>query len=180
VIRRESTLRTKSRQPKRRSSARADSGEALRAVRDQLQAYAERGVFRGLAEIKSARTTAAFTFVWLLDQEMELDVDLAKHMLRFRRLLPGMSAGSAEYAAVKAFVRERHGDELPEHRRIDPRRALARSSSRLGSVSISLEVRGHDYVYGVQRFVNLVHELFVYLRDAWPEYLVEHFDAVQE
>jgi hypothetical protein len=43
-----------------------------------------------------------------------------------------------------------------------------------------VEVKDDQYAYGVNRIVNLVHELFVHLRDAWPDYLVEHFDAAQE
>jgi hypothetical protein len=84
------------------------------------------------------------------------------------------------YADLKQFLRERCGNALPEHRRIDPRRALARATNRRGVVSIAIEVQDNEFAYGVNRTVNLVHELFVHLRDAWPEYLMEHFDAPRE
>ena len=170
MIRREPSLRSVKKRP----------ADALAVVREQLQAYADRGVFRGFSEVKSAEGTAAFKFVWLIDRQMELNVDIPKRLLRFKRLLPGMPAGSPLYAELKEFVRRRHGDALPEHRRIDPRRALARWLSRRGVVSISVEVKDDQYAYGVNRIVNLVHELFVHLRDARPDYLVEHFDAAQE
>jgi hypothetical protein len=47
-------------------------------------------------------------------------------------------------------------------------------------VSISLKVKKNQYAYAVNRIVNLVHELFVHLRNAHPDYLVEYFDVPQE
>jgi hypothetical protein len=111
---------------------------------------------------------------------MHLSVDLTKCCLRFDRLLPGLPASSSLYADLKRFLRERGGDDLPEHRRIDPRRALVRATNRRGVVSIAFEVHNDEFAYGVNRAVNLVHELFVHLRDAWPEYLMEQFHAPQE
>jgi hypothetical protein len=152
----------------------------LQSVRNVLQAYADRRVFRGFSEVEAPAGTAAFRFVWLMDRPMQLDVDVAKRVLRFKRLLPGVAAGSPLYAELKQFLRRRHADDLPEHRRIDPSRAAARLTSRQGVVSIWLDVPGGQYAYAAKAIVNLVHELFVHLREAWPEYLVENFDAAQE
>jgi hypothetical protein len=144
----------------------------LNVVRESLQAYADRGVFRGFSESK----TGHFKFVWLIQHQMELSVDTAKHALRFKQLLPGVPAKSALYAELKNFIQQRHDRELPEHRRIDRKRAEVRG----GVVSISLKVKNNQYEYGVNRIVNLVHELFLFLREAHPEYLVENFDVPQE
>lgn len=148
----------------------------LNIVRERLQAYADRGVFRGFSEIKNGH----FKFVWLIRHQMELSVDTAKQMLRFKKLLPGVPAGSSMYAELKGFIEERHDRALPEHRRIDRRRAEVSCDSRGGFVSISLKVKNNQYAYGVGRIVNLVHELFLHLRDAHPDYLAEHFDVPQE
>ena len=148
----------------------------LNIVRENLQAYADRGVFRGFSEVRSGR----FNFVWLLHHQMELNVDQANHALRFRQLLPGVPANSAMYAELKNFIRQRHDHDLPAHRRIDRRRAEVSCYNRGGSVSISLKVKNNQYAYGVKRIVNLVHELFLHLRDAYPDYLVENFDAPHE
>jgi hypothetical protein len=153
---------------------------SLNIVRESLQAYADRGVFRGFSEIKARRGSATFQFVWLIQHEMELSVDTVKHLLRFKQLLPGVPAKSAMYAELKKFLRERQDPDLPEHRRIHRRRAEVSCSNRGGFVSLSLKVKNHQYAYGTNRIVNLVHELFVHLRDAFPEYLVENFDVPQE
>ncbi len=152
------------------------TSKSMQIVRESLQAYADRGVFRGFSEIRTGR----FHFVWLIRHPIELRVDTAKHVLLFRRLLPGVPAGSTMYAELKRFIAERHDRALPDHRRIDRRRAEVTCTNRGGFVSISLQVKNNQYAYGVNRIVNLVHELFVHLRDAHPEYLVENFDVPQE
>jgi len=165
--------------PKRRPAPGAAQG-SLNVVRDILQAYADRGVFRGFSEIKSRQGLPTFRFVWLIQHRMELTVDIPRHELRFKQLLPGVAARSPLYAELKDLLRDLRGGNFPEHRRIDPRRAEVSCSSQRGFVSISLTVKDNEYAYGVNRIVNLVHELFVHLRDAWPDYLVEHFHVAQE
>jgi hypothetical protein len=172
-------LRKASRRTSKRPAA-PPAADSLRIVREQLQAYADRGVFRGFSEVKSSGKAAAFKFIWLVGHEMELDVDVRKHVLRFKHLLPAMPAHSPLYAELKDFLRMRHDEQLPDHRRIDSRRAEARPLNRRGLVSISLRVKKNHYAYGVNRIVNLIHELFVHMRDAWPDYLVEHFDVAEE
>jgi hypothetical protein len=149
---------------------------SLNVVRENLQSYADRGVFRGFSEVKNGQ----FEFVWLIRHRMELIVDTTKHVLRFKQLLPGVPATSALYGELKNFIKQRHDRELPNHRRIDLKRAEVSCSNRGGYVSISLKVKNNQYAYGVNRIVNLVHELFLHLRDAHPEYLVENFDVPQE
>jgi hypothetical protein len=149
---------------------------SLNIVRENLQAYAERGVFRGFSEVK----TGQFKFIWLIHHQMELIADTTKQVLRFKQILPGIPANSPLYAELKEFIQQRHDRELPVHRRIERRRAEVSCSNRGGFVSISLKVKNNQYAYGVNRIVNLVHELFVHLRDAYPDYLVENFDVPQE
>jgi class 3 adenylate cyclase len=148
----------------------------LQEVRESLQVYATRGVFRGFSEEKSGQ----FLFVWLLRREMELIADTEKHVLRFRQLLPGIPTASELYGELKTFLAERHDEDLPEHRRIDRARAVLSCTNQRGAVTIALKVKNDDYAYGVNRLVNLVHELFLYLREHHTEYLVENFDVPQE
>lgn len=148
----------------------------MKIVRDSLQAYADRGVFRGFSESK----TGQYEFTWLLQRQMNLVLDPAKGVLRFKQLLPGIPVKSPLYAELKSFVDYRHDRELPEHRRIDRKRAEVSCTNRGGVVSISLKVKNNQYAYGVNRIVNLVHELFIHLRELHPEYLVENFDVPQE
>ena len=153
---------------------------SLNVVREKLQAYADRGVFRGFSEIETGRGKAAFRFVWVVNHQMELTVNTAKDVLRFRQLLPSIPANSRMYAELKSFIQQRHNPELPAHRRVDRRRAEVSCSNRAGFVSVSLAVKNNQYAYGVNKIVNLVHELFVHLRDAYPGYLVENFAVPQE
>jgi hypothetical protein len=148
----------------------------LNIVRESLQAYADRGVFRSFSEEKKGQ----FTFVWLLGCEMELVVDTEKHVLRFKQLLPSLPTRSDLYRELKDFLAARHNDALPEHRRVDRTRAVLSYTNQRGVVSVTLKVKNNEYAYGVNRLVNLVHELFLYLREMHPEYLVENFDVPQE
>ncbi|HEX4951217.1 MAG TPA: hypothetical protein VFZ34_31460 [Blastocatellia bacterium] len=148
----------------------------LQIVRESLQTYAERGVFRGFSEGKPGQ----FTFVWFYQHPMELIVDPKAHALRFKQLLPGVPARSAFAAELKCFIAERQDEALPDHRRIDRKRAEVSLTNRGGVVSLALKVKRNDYAYGVNKLVNLVHELFVHLRAEYPEYLVENFDVPQE
>jgi hypothetical protein len=156
--------------------AQKQINKPLTVVRESLQTYADRGVFRGFSEIKNGH----FQFVWVINHRMELSVDTAKHELRFKRLLPNVPAKSALYAELKSFIERRHDKELPEHRRIDRKRAEVSCANRGGFVSVSLRVKNNQYTYGVNRIVNLAHELFLHLRERRPEYLMENFDVPQE
>ena len=148
----------------------------LNVVREALQAYADRGIFHGFSEVRNGQ----FSFVWLIRHQMELCVDTTKNVLRFKQLLPGIPASSEMYAELKNFIAELHDSKLPDHRRVDFKRAEVSCSNRRGFVSISLKVKKNQYAYGVNRIVNLVHELFVHLRDMHPDYLAENFDVPQE
>src|SRR5262249_23406901 len=106
---------------------------SLNIVRENLQGYADRGVFRGFSEVKSGH----FIFVWLLGRQMELSVDTTRHVLRFKGLLPGVPSDSAMYADLKSFIRHRHDRDLPGHRRVDRNRAEVSCANRGGFVSVS-------------------------------------------
>ena len=152
----------------------------LKTVTQTLQTYADRGVFRGFTEVRSAQRRRAFRFAWLTNRPMDLCLDTQRKMLRFEHLLPNIPAKSAMYAGLRTFVQQRHDPELPRHRRIDRKLAEATCRNRGGDVSISLKIKNRQYAYGVRKIVNLVHELFVHLRDTHPDYLSENFDVPQE
>jgi len=147
-----------------------------KAVRASLEAYASRGVFRGL----SVKSDSEFVFTWLTERPMKFRFDTAKKTMRFRDLLPNVEADSHLYKDVKAFLDERKSDELPQHRRIDSKRAEVALTRRNGSVSLALKVKRSDYDYGVNKIVNLVHDLFVHLHQSHFEYLTENFNVSQE
>jgi hypothetical protein len=150
------------------------------AVRARLQAYADRGVFRGFAEQPARGGRHRFTFLWLAPRPFTLNYQPATGVLVFRDLLPNVPGRSPLAAALRRFIRERASAALPEHRRIDPERAWVGCSIRRGSLSVEVVAWPGHHGYAVNRAVNLVHEIFLHLQVRYPEYLWENFDAPQE
>jgi hypothetical protein len=149
-------------------------------VRKGLQAYADRGIFRGFDEVRTRNGKRAFRFVWLGNRPVDFDVDSEKGVLRFNKLLPNVPPKSALYSDVSSFLMSRSDPRLPKHRRVEAGRATVSCTNRAGNVSITLLVKNNQYEYGLKKLVNLVHEVFVQLNDAYSDYLCENFDAPQE
>ena len=156
------------------------AGDGADDVRARLQAYADRGVFRGFAEQPARGGRRRFTFLWLAPAPFTLLYQPATGDLVFRDLLPNVPGRSRFAADLRRFVRGRAQTGLPEHRRIDPERARVGCSIRRGSLSVEIVAQPGHHGYGVNRAVNLVHEIFMHLQVRYPEYLWENFDAPQE
>jgi hypothetical protein len=156
------------------------STKPLDVVRKGLRAYAHRGVFRGLDEVKTRNGKESFKFVWLGDRPLEFGIDTQRSLLTFKHLLPNVPSNSVLYSDLKRFLKRRADGDLPKHRRIDRKRAEVACVNRAGNVSIVLKVRNNQYAYGLNRLVNLVHEIFVQLNDSHPDYMCENFDVPQE
>jgi hypothetical protein len=152
----------------------------LDVVRKGLQAYADRGIFRRLDEGKTRNGRLSFKFVWFGDRPLEFDIDTDRAILTFKHLLPNVPSTSNLYSDLKRFLMTRCGADVPKHRRIDTKRAEVVWGNRAGNVSISLKVSNNQYAYGLNRLVNLVHEIFVQLNDTYPDYMCENFDVPQE
>ena len=154
--------------------------DAIKVVRDGLQSYADRGIFRGFSEVKSRNSKASFSFLWMTPRRLDFIVDTGKGTLTFKDLLPNVPSRSIIHGDIKRFLLERYDAGLPGHRRIDRRRAEIAWSNRRGAVSVSLKVKDQQYRYCLKKIVNLTHELFVYLADRYDDYMCENFDARQE
>jgi len=153
---------------------------SVAVVRNQLQSYAHRGVFRGLNEQPVRNGKYTFTFVWLGSKPLEFCIDTENGTLAFRRVLPNVARDSHLYDELKSFLSARCDKALPSHQRIDPKRAEILSVNRAGNVTISIKVKNNQYAYGMNRLVNLVHQVFVRLNDLHPDYMCENFDVPQE
>ena len=152
----------------------------LDVVRKVLQVYADRGILRGLDESKTRNGKQSFKFVWFGVRPLDLDIDTVKETITFKHLLPNVPPTSALYSDLKRFLKNRCEGDLPKHRRIDSKRAEVVWANRASTVSIALKVRNNQYAYGLNRLVNLVHEIFVQLNDSHPDYMCENFDVPQE
>jgi hypothetical protein len=152
----------------------------LEVVRRGLQKYADRGIFRGFDEVKTRNGKHAFRFVWLSSRPVDFDIDSEKGVLRFKRLLPNVPPKSDLYSDLSRFLKSRSDPGIPKHRRVEARRASVSCTNRAGNVSIAISVKNNQYEYGLNKLVNLVHEVFVQLNDVHADYLCENFDAPQE
>ena len=99
-------------------------------------------------------------------------------IVTFPALLP--QASPAIVAELRAMVAERSTRGVPDHKRIDARRARLACAVRKGDFTLSVDIRGRNQEYGVGKALNLVNEMFVALHERHPEYLVQHFGISPE
>jgi hypothetical protein len=99
-------------------------------------------------------------------------------VLAFPALLP--QASPAIVAEMKSMVAARSTRNVPEHKRMDARRARLACTLRKGDLSLSVDIRGRNQEYAVSKTLNLVNDMFVALHEGHPEYLVQHFGISQE
>jgi hypothetical protein len=126
-----------------------------------LQGYADRAVFRGYNKGQPKNGRAVYKVLWHREQVFELVLDVRRKTLHFPVLLPRVPARSEMYKAFQAFLRSFSDPSVPEHRRIDPRKARVSCTNRRGMVSLTMTVRGGEYEYAARKIVQLVHEVFL-------------------
>lgn len=116
---------------------------------------------------------------WHYESDLILTFDPKTNTLRFPVLFPGVDEAPAMYKALRAYVKRRQSQDLPEHRRIDENRIKVSLSKRNGVVSLSFKSLDGDIAYATKKLVHLVHELFIdFLRDGpYYDYLVDEFGA---
>src|SRR3990172_7352551 len=146
-------------------------------VRGLLEGYAQRGIFKGSAAGPVRGGKATFKVIWHQNRAFDLVFDPESSVMRCPQLLANVPAHSTMYRELKEFIKSRHADDLPEHRRIDNGKARVQSNNRKGCVSLVLRVKNGDCEYGVRKFVHLVQEVFVsFLADGnYFDYMVETF-----
>jgi len=146
-------------------------------VTEILQTYADRGVFRGFSAGAASASKASFRMVWHHDRTFEMLFDSRRRTMRFPVVLPGVPAGSAMYREFREYLHSRQASDLPEHRRVDPARALLRCNNRDGAVSVAITSLDGDFEYTTRKLIHTVHEIFLgFLHDGpYYEYLVEQF-----
>ncbi|HEX4950615.1 MAG TPA: hypothetical protein VFZ34_28375 [Blastocatellia bacterium] len=140
-----------------------------------LEGYAQRGVFRGFSqEVRS--TKAIFRLLWHRERVFELVFEPEKNTLRIASVLPNM--GAEMYRNLQEFINVRLTSDLPDHRRIDPRKVQIQPTRRSGNVALTLRILDGDDEYAVRKFIHLVHEIFLtFLLDGrYYDYMVENFD----
>jgi hypothetical protein len=99
-------------------------------------------------------------------------------ILAFPAVLP--HAPKAIVSEMKSLVAARSTRIVPEHKRIDARRAKLMAGARNGAFALSVEIRGKNQQYAVSKTLNLVNDMFVALHESYPDYLIAHFGISQE
>ncbi len=153
----------------------ASPGDVVAAV---LAGYAERRVFQGFSRGRTSGPKASFQIAWHRGRVFELTYDARADTLRLADLLTGVPADSSMYEELKAFIRARQADELPDHRRLDVRKVQIRTYNRGGNLLLVLKAKDGDREYAVRKLVHLVNEIYLtFLADGkYFDYLVETFD----
>jgi hypothetical protein len=139
--------------------------------------YASRGVFHGFSPGPARRGNATYTIAWHRGCVFDATLDSEGGTVRFANVLTNVPANSTMHRELKQFIKSRHSDDLPEHRRIDGRRAQVQSYNRNGTVALVLTIKDGDYEYGVRKLVHLMNEIFmVFLMDGnYFDYMVKNF-----
>jgi hypothetical protein len=156
-------------------SSRAGNGDQVTAA---LQAYADRGVFRGFRATPLARGQIEYQFLWLTKRPMRAVFNSTTKRLTFPSVLPQIDSIAA--AEMKAAIASRSDRDQPEHKRIDARRSRISGAIRKGDFSLTVDVRGKNHDYAVSKALNVINEMFVILHEHHPGYLVERFGISTE
>ena len=161
-----------------RPRVRAESGSA--AVRQCLQSYADRGVFRGYTEHAESLGRLRFRFSWLARDPYDLRYEAKSGTFTFLNVLPNVPGRSQLARALRTFVAGRSSSALPPHRWIDPRRATASAFVERSALRLRVVAKRRHHGYAANRLVNLMHEVYVYLQSYYPEYLWENYGLSED
>lgn len=146
-------------------------------VPDVLQGYVTRGLLRNF---EASRGGGDFQFTWLNHKPMHLRWTPSAQTIVFKDLAPNIPARSVMYRELRAFLKERTKDDLPAHRRVDPKEFELLCKNRDSTVSIGLKIIGETEEAGMRKLMLLIHEAFLFLHDRWPDYMQEEFGASPE
>jgi hypothetical protein len=147
-------------------------------VAEVLAGYAERRVFRGFSRGPFSGGKASFQFAWHRGRVFELTFDARQGTLRLPEVLIDVPADIRMDEDLKAFIRSRQCDELPDHRRLDTRKIQIRTYNRGGNILLVLKIKDGDSEYAVRKLIHLVNEIYLtFLADGkYFDYLVETFN----
>src|SRR5689334_21718682 len=118
----------------RQTPARKSS--SIDVVAAALESYAKRGVFRGFSRGEVRNGRVMFRMVWHWNRDFDLVFDSNHAIMRFPLLLPDVTGNSRLYRDLKQFIKSRQSAQLPDHRRIDNKKAKVVCSVRGGQVSV--------------------------------------------
>jgi hypothetical protein len=152
-------------------------------VRALLQHYASRGSFRSFSEVAgTSGRSVTFEFLWFRDVKFRVVYRSATRTLTFVDMLPAIPARSEMDRHLRAFIRSRSDQSVPEHRRVDPRKVGVAVLNRQGAISVAFSLKPRQVEYGARKAVHLIHEVLMdFLNDTqYVQYNIDHFNLNPE
>lgn len=140
-------------------------------VREGLQAYVDRKIFRSFVEEKEKDGKIKFRFLYFGDDVLILEFTELDHTLVIRNMLPHVSAGM--YLDLQTFLDRLHDPVLPPYRRIDRGSAEVHFVKKGANVSLVFRVKRNRYKYGVDKLIELASWVRTYLQERHQTYLWE-------
>lgn len=150
------------------------------SVAAALEAYARRGVFRGLSTTRRRGGRDEHDFTWLMQRRFALTHDPARGLLSFRSLLPHVPARSPIATALRRLVAERTTRHVPPHKRLDRRTIRVSCGIRRGSFWLTFRVQPGGEARTVPKLLSVVNDLFVEMHEKYPDYLIAEFGLREE
>jgi hypothetical protein len=137
-------------------------------IREGLQAFANRRVLENFREKKGKDGKITFKFAYGTNT-LNLEFAEKDHTLIFRNMLLRVSV--AMYSDLQAFLESLFDPNLPEYRRVDRSLADAHFTKKGGTVSLVFKVKKNQYEAGVDKLIELVSWIRIYLQGNQQEYL---------
>ena len=150
--------------------------------RSELQTYADRGIFQNLSCNNIENKVSEFKFHWMTDKQFSLRLNVIKHQLELRNILPSVHYRSDMDNAFREFLLSRCAGEIPAHRRLDGKRLTIKARNKNGDVSVLIGFSEFDSRLAVKTSINLLHEIFnnFLVEGPYQNYMVEVFNLPEE
>lgn len=157
--------------------------DLVQAVKSELQAYADRGVFQNFGINESATANKVeFRFNWLTQTPFQLHLNTGKSQLEIRDVLPAVPFRSEMDKAFRQFIIDRCDKSLPAHRRLDGDKFAFSCRNRQEKLSVFIDFEREEAGAAVKTAMNLLHEIFNNFLQEGPyqNYMVEVFNVPEE
>ena len=156
--------------------------KVLEVFRSELQTYADRGIFQNFSFINVGDKFSEFKFHWMTEKPFLLRLNVVKHELELRRILPSVPYRSDMDNAFRRFLLERCAEEIPVHRLLDGTRLSIKAKNKNRDVSVLIGFSESDSRLAVKTSINLLHEIFnnFLVEGPYQNYMVEMFNLPEE
>ena len=157
-------------------------GNAATQVKQELQHFADRGIFSHFSVRESGRgRPTEFQFQWLAGAPSRLKLYEDKRLLEIHKVLPGVPFRSEMDIAFRKFLTARSNKSVPKHRRLD-KKFTPRCRNRSSAMSVELTFKNGEGRAATKTAINILHEIFnnFLMEGPYQNYMVEVFGIAEE